>query len=69
MFEDLLVWFPMLWWGSIPSVGTVILRVAAPQDREIADDITVSTTKDSNRCKMPFFKLESSKTRTFHGES
>lgn len=48
MLEDLLVGFPMLWWGRIPSVGTVILRVAAPQDREIADDITVSTADNSN---------------------
>ena len=48
MFQDFLVWFPMLWWGSIPSIGTVILSVAVPQDREIADDITVSTANNSN---------------------
>jgi hypothetical protein len=58
MFEDLLVWFPVLWWGTIPSGGTVILSVAAPQDREIADDIAVSTTNNSNWSKKAFLIRE-----------
>jgi hypothetical protein len=56
MFEDLLVWFPMLWWGRIPRGGTVILSVAGAQDREIADDITVSTADNSNWSKKAFLK-------------
>ena len=48
----------MLWWGSVPSIGTVILRVAGPQDREIADDIAVSTANNSNWSRKAFLIRE-----------
>ena len=51
----------MLWRGSIPSISTVILGVAGPHNGQVADDVAISTTNNSN-CFNRALSVDSSKT-------